>query len=134
MSSRKKRRVSKSLSNGRPPFARKHLASLSSKATKSIIRNHHQLQKKHSQAVKAGDTNKAKALQDELTCSGGLNNYQQASIMGQSSTRGGDSSKVLMQWLKESNGTQPVSHLRLKKLRMLEVGALSPDNACSRSG
>ena len=134
MSSRKKRRVSKSLSNGRPPFVRKHSASLSSKATKTIIRNHHQLQKRHSQAVKAGDTNKAKALQDELRQSGGLNSYQQASIIGQSSTRGGDTSKVLMQWLAESKDAQRIAHLRSEKLRMLEVGALSPHNACSRSG
>ena len=134
MASRKKWQARKSLSNGRPPFAPKHLASLSSKATKKIICNYHKLRKNHSQAVKDEDTNKAKALQDELRRSGGLNSYQQASIMGQSSTRGGDSSKVLMQWLEELNGTQRISHLRLKKLRMLEVGALSPNNACSRSG
>jgi 25S rRNA (adenine2142-N1)-methyltransferase len=134
MASRKKRQMRKSLSSGRPPFARKHSTSLSSKATKSIIRNHHQLRKRLSQTIKAGDTNKAKALQHELRCSGGLNSYQQASITGQSSIRGGDSSKILMQWLEESNRVQRISHLRPEKLRMLEVGALSPDNTCSRSG
>lgn len=39
-----------------------------------------------------------------------------------------------MQWLEESNGAHQISHLRPEKLRMLEIGALSPDNACSRSG
>jgi len=133
MVSSKKQQVRKSLAKGRPPFARKHQASFSSKATRTIIRSHHQLRKRHAQAVKAGDTSKTTALQDELSRNGGLNGYQQASIMGQSPTRGGDSSKALMQWLEESKEVQEISRFELGKLRMLEVGALSPDNACSRS-
>jgi 25S rRNA (adenine2142-N1)-methyltransferase len=57
--------------------------------------------------------------------------YQLASIQGQANDRGGDSSTVLLQWLKPISGDL-VS--RRKKLRLLEVGALSTTNACSRSG
>lgn len=69
------------------------------------------------------------AIAKELAKLGGLNHYQQASLQGQSQERGGDTSKVLLQWL-------PESHLKSleKPIRMLEVGALSTTNACSTSG
>lgn len=117
------------LSAGRPPLARKSKKVLPAIATRTIIRSHHQLHKKLAQAIKSGEKDRADAIEREIEEQGGLKAYQDASITGQSIERGGDSSKVLMQWL---------DTLDLKtdgrKLRMLEVGALSTANACSRSG
>ncbi|KAE9965290.1 hypothetical protein BLS_007735 [Venturia inaequalis] len=118
-----------SLSHGRPPAFHKP-ASLTSKATRTIIRTHHTLQKQHAQAIKTGDEAKAKDLERLIEEQGGLKSYQQASITGQSKIRGGDSSTVLMTWLKEEKITKSDGH----KLKMLEVGALSTMNACSKSG
>lgn len=119
----------KSLKAGRPPTAQKAKRSLSSQVTRTIIRSHHQLHHKLSNAVKKGDEAEINRLKHEIQEQGGLKTYQDASITGQSSERGGDSSKVLMTWLKDlklsSNTSQP--------LAMLEVGALSTQNACSRS-
>ncbi|KAI9832506.1 MAG: hypothetical protein M1819_004295 [Sarea resinae] len=128
-----------SLSHGRPPqrFGQKPPASLSAKATRALIRKHHHLQKELAKALSSGDGALARTLEIQIEQHGGLKSYQQASITGQSSERGGDSSRVLMEWLtpvhaalraraKEENGEQ--------KLRLLEVGALSKSNACSRSG
>ncbi|PHH89176.1 hypothetical protein CDD83_6570 [Cordyceps sp. RAO-2017] len=65
----------------------------------------------------------------EIAALGGLEQYQQASLQGQSLERGGDTSKILLEWL-------PISELRSlgRRLRMLEIGALSTRNACSTSG
>lgn len=118
-----------SLSHGRPPAFHKP-ASLTAKATRTIIRTHHTLQKQHAQAIKTGDAAKAGKLERLIEEQGGLKVYQQASITGQSKIRGGDSSTVLMTWLREEKITKSVDG----KLKMLEVGALSTQNACSKSG
>ncbi|KAK4959594.1 25S rRNA (adenine2142-N1)-methyltransferase [Elasticomyces elasticus] len=119
----------KSLSAGRPPTLRRPAASLSSKATRTLIRSHHQLQKASAAAVKAGDERKAAILEHQIEQQGGLQAYQRASIQGQSTERGGDSSKVLLNWLADVSFRAPAG----ERLRMLEVGALSRSNACSRS-
>ncbi|TID15930.1 putative succinyl-CoA ligase [ADP-forming] subunit alpha [Venturia nashicola] len=118
-----------SLSHGRPPTFQKP-ASMTAKATRTIIRTHHTLQKQHAQAIKSGDGAKAKDIERLIEEQGGLKAYQQASITGQSKIRGGDSSTVLMRWLKEEKITKSADH----ELKMLEVGALSTTNACSKSG
>ncbi|OCL09572.1 hypothetical protein AOQ84DRAFT_404094 [Glonium stellatum] len=123
----------KSLSHGRPPILSKHKdvpRSLTSKATRTLIRTHHRLQKQHAAALRAGDNAKAAELLKAIESNGGLELYQVASIKGQSAERGGDSSRVLVQWLKENGtitGEQSARHL----LKVLEVGALSPSNAIS---
>ena len=70
------------------------------------------------------------SVRAQIVDSGGLQKYQAASIEGQSAQRGGDSSKVLVEWLLDildtSNG--------LRKMKLLEVGALCIDNACLKSG
>jgi len=124
----------KSLAHGRPPTFRKPQASLSSKATRTLIRTHHQLQKEHAKALASGDTAKAEDLQKQIDENGGLKSYQAASITGQSSERGGDSSKVLMDWLNlELKKSRSHEEANAPVYRLLEVGALSPSNACSRS-
>jgi hypothetical protein len=53
--------------------------------------------------------------------------YQQASSKGQDPLRGGDSSKVLVQWLKQH---QPAEIM--EDMRVLEVGCLETDNAIAK--
>lgn len=124
------------LSHGRSPHLtdKKHAASLSAKATATIIRTHHQLHKSHAQAVKAGDHAAAAELRRQLDAQGGLKTYQAASITGQSSERGGDSSRVLVDWLQDLGlpGAYTGKAEDGEKCRLLEVGALSTDNACSK--
>ncbi|KFH43104.1 25S Protein of unknown function [Hapsidospora chrysogenum ATCC 11550] len=118
----------KSLKAGRPPMA-KSTRSMSRKASRALINSHHQLQKRRRQAVARGDKVEEALIDKELAKLGGLDHYQQASLQGQSQDRGGDTSKVLLEWL-------PVAALRSlgRRPRMLEVGALSSRNACSTSG
>lgn len=121
----------KTLSSGRPPNATKPKASLSSQATRTLIRTHHQLNKRLESAKAKGDHAEAEQLRGRIEELGGLKSYQQASIQGQSNDRGGDSSTVLMTWLQPLNQDLSLNEPRLK---LLEVGALSTKNACSRSG
>ncbi|KAL8735245.1 MAG: hypothetical protein Q9181_002899 [Wetmoreana brouardii] len=134
MAASKKRRKPQLLSHTRPTSVKK-APSLSSQATRSVIRNHHTLQKQLHAALAIGDTAAARGLQAQLANSGGLKKYQEASIQGQSSERGGDSSKVLVEWVKKARPPGMRGGIaEHPKLRMLEVGALKVDNACSRSG
>ncbi|KAI1464791.1 putative methyltransferase-domain-containing protein [Daldinia caldariorum] len=137
----KKGRVKKSLTTGRPPTVLKP-KSISRKATRTLINSHHVLEKKKAQAIAKGDIAAQAAIEAEIAALGGLEKYQQASLQGQRLDRGGDSSRVLMEWLKTmSPGLSDVaspssvsSSTRGAGLRMLEVGALSTANACSKSG
>jgi len=128
----KKRTKPKSLSHGRPPSA-KRAPALSSRATRTLIRTHHTLQKQKAIALKAGDAAKVAELEATIQKQGGIEKYQVASLLGQGKERGGDSSRVLMEWLKPA---MPLLKERKEgeRLRLLEVGALSTSNACSKSG
>jgi len=119
------------LSHGRPSIAKKPAASLSAKATRNLIRTHHQLEKARAKALKDEDEEALKAIEEQQEKQGGLKSYQQASITGQAPTRGGDSSKVLLQWLSATALLDNSDPSGSKKLRVLEVGALSPSNAIS---
>ena len=132
----KARRKSKRLlSNNRPAFPIKgdRTTVLSSKATRTLIRSHHTLHKRLRQAEVAGETARANDIKSQIEAQGGLAKYQQASLQGQSNQRGGDSSKVLIGWLQEL-GLSTHYTTEDTKLRLLEVGALRVDNACSRCG
>ena len=129
MALRPRARKTKGITHGRPPLLKARPATLSSKATRSIIRSHHKLHKEHAKAVEQGDAAQASDLKRAINDKGGLQSYQIASTLGQSSARGGDSSKVLVEWLQEA-----ISNARSRdvRLRMLEIGALSTKNACSQ--
>ncbi|WVR09176.1 hypothetical protein IAU60_006238 [Kwoniella sp. DSM 27419] len=116
---------------------------VSHRVTQSTIAQFHTLLKRQA-ALKSklkgcSSDGSVAALQDDLSRIekemeelGGLEAYQEASKLGQSRERGGDSSKVLVQWLVEMG--MKTSTIKGKgKLRMLEIGALTPDNyaACS---
>ncbi|KAG6006067.1 hypothetical protein E4U21_007427 [Claviceps maximensis] len=119
----------KSLKAGRPPIARPAQRSMSRKTSRTLINKHHQLEKRQQRAKAEGDSSMEAAIAKEISSLGGLKRYQQASLQGQSNDRGGDTSKVLLQWL-------PLASIKIlaQKPRMLEVGALSTRNACSVSG
>ncbi|KAF4965590.1 hypothetical protein FSARC_6636 [Fusarium sarcochroum] len=127
MVSKKQTRL-KSLSSGRPPTV-KSSRSMSRKASRTLINTHHQLEKQRRQAAVKGDKVTETRLASDIAKLGGLDHYQKASLQGQSLDRGGDTSKVLLEWL-------PMSDLkkRTESLHMLEVGSLSTRNACSTSG
>lgn len=116
------------ITHGRPPL-HKTKKPLSSKTTRSIIRNHHALSKRKTQAVGEGNERLAESIEQQISENGGLSLYQLASAIGQSADRGGDSSKVLVSWLRPA--IEELSNSS-EKLRILEVGALSTKNACSR--
>ena len=138
----------KLLSSSRPRVSASNASSaskasnLSSKATRSVIRTHHTLQKQLAQAIAADDEEKARALEERLEANGGLKLYQLASAQGQSKERGGDTSRVLVEWLREDGVLPKAPQTRkagsdgcaenvgvVQQLRILEVGALSTQNA-----
>ncbi|KAK5997410.1 25S rRNA adenine-N(1) methyltransferase [Cladobotryum mycophilum] len=123
-----KKQSLKSLKAGRPPLA-KSSRSMSRKASRTLINKHHQLEKQRVQAAVKGDKETEARVASELASLGGLDHYQKASLQGQSIDRGGDTSKVLLEWL-------PMKELKsqARHPHMLEVGALSTRNACSTSG
>src|SRR5690606_5794984 len=93
---------------------------------------HHLLHKRKRQAISKGDKAAEAAVDAEIGALGGIESYQEASLQGQRQDRGGDSSRVLMQWLQPCLSSQGGDSSR--RLRMLEVGALSTQNVCSKSG
>lgn len=119
----------KSLSSGRPKIHKAVSGSrVSSKKGRACIRRHHALSKEHARLMAAGASAKAAEVQAAIEQNGGIEAYQKASRAGQSNERGGDTSRVLMDWLNDADAA------KVSKLRMLEVGALEVDNACARSG
>ncbi|KAI1331166.1 putative methyltransferase-domain-containing protein [Xylariaceae sp. FL0255] len=131
MAPKKKKLSLKTLAQGRPPTTRKP-KSISRKATRTLINTVHQLEKQKAQAASAGDRAAVASADAQITALGGIEKYQQASLQGQRSDRGGDSSHVLMEWLKPVFSTSNIQPRG--SIRMLEVGALSTTNECSKSG
>lgn len=120
----------KSLSAGRPPVAKASNRVLAAKHTRRIIRAHHNLNKQLAAAKARGNHAEVQSLESAINAQGGLKAYQEASIQGQATTRGGDSSIELLKWLSPpQQDAQPAP----TGLSLLEVGALSTSNACSRS-
>lgn len=124
-------RQNKSLKHGRPPLSRTGAPRLamSAKATRTLIRSHHELERALAKAERQGDDDKITTVKKKLEQQGGLELYQQASLQGQSRDRGGDTSRLLLDWLRPDLDRLDKG----RKLRMLEIGALSTKNQCSRS-
>ncbi|KIV77493.1 hypothetical protein PV11_09283 [Exophiala sideris] len=132
---------SKSLKSGRPPLLSSNSTpsttshpSISSKHTRTLIRTHHVLQKRLAAARLANEHPLIDELETQLSATGGLQSYQLASTVGQSATRGGDSSRVLVHWLRSEIDTRKsltssTPTTPIPPLRILEVGALSTTNA-----
>lgn len=135
MGTSKKKNQKLKLTAGRPPILQKP-TSISRKATRTLINQIHTLEKRKRQAAQNGDKNAEARIAAEITALGGLKSYQQASLQGQRNDRGGDSSRILMEWLRpiESELKSDGVGVPGRQLQMLEVGALSTTNACSQSG
>ncbi|KAI3400985.1 hypothetical protein diail_1193 [Diaporthe ilicicola] len=130
----RKKKPKLNLAAGRPPIVQKP-KSISRKATRTLINQIHTLEKRRKQAAQNGDVATEAAVASEIASLGGIEKYQQASLQGQRNDRGGDSSKILLDWLKPLELTQASANPdSQRRLRMLEVGALSTTNACSLSG
>jgi 25S rRNA (adenine2142-N1)-methyltransferase len=71
-------------------------------------------------------------LQKAIDQNGGIKVYQAASKQGQAKIRGGDSSKVLVEWLQEAKILRSQSEGSKGPYRLLEVGALSTKNEISK--
>lgn len=127
-----KKKPLKSLSAGRPPLTRSS-RTMSRKASRSLINKHHQLEKQKRQAASAGDSQREAAIDSQIEQLGGIMQYQAASLQGQSTERGGDTSRVLLDWLPMQKLKQGKDE-NSEKPRLLEVGSLSTRNACSASG
>lgn len=132
MGAKKKGKKLKSLSQGRPPTL-KTTSSASRKSTRTLIRTHHTLQKQREKALNNGDVIGAASILKEIDSHGGIEAYQRASLTGQRTDRGGDSSKLLLEWLEPVILTLKSQSDADEKFKMLEVGALSTSNACSKS-
>ena len=128
----KKRKRPQLLSSTRPATTKS--TSLSSRRTRSLVRTHHVMLKQLNSAVAKDDQQAIQDLTAKIEAAGGLSKYQDASTKGQSMDRGGDSSKVLVDWLVEAAVVTNLEKLRKPPLRMLEVGSLHVNNACARSG
>lgn len=126
-----------SLKSGRPPTltsasSPSTASSQSARHTRTLIRQHHTLQKRLSHARSSNDTSLVADLESQLAATGGLKSYQVASTIGQSKTRGGDSSRVLVEWLRDEIQVRRKCHpgpTAPPPLKILEVGALSTTNA-----
>jgi 25S rRNA (adenine2142-N1)-methyltransferase len=121
----------KTLASGRPPASRPK-DRMTSERSRTIIRTHHTLQKDHAAALKRGDAKAAHDIAQAIEKNGGIKTYQAASKQGQAKDRGGDSSKVLVDWLQQMQVINKKDHPSGSPLRCLEVGALSAKNEISK--
>ena len=110
--------------------------SLSSRATRTIVRDHHTLRKQLRLARRANNEEAIQRLEGQITELGGLEEYQRASMQGQAASRGGDSSKILVEWITELLKIHDLDTDTSSKrqFKLLEVGALRVDNVCARCG
>ncbi|ORY03630.1 hypothetical protein K493DRAFT_276443 [Basidiobolus meristosporus CBS 931.73] len=91
------------------------------KKTAQIIRRYHVLNK---EVEKTSDPDKISELKNEMEKLGGLELYQRASVLGASKTRGGDTSKWLVQELAKIGIPDEVK----TNITLLDIGALSSEN------
>lgn len=97
--------------------------------TARLIRRFHVLNKELAKCKSEPSPTSAKYEQEilaEMEAMGGLDWYQKASQLGQSKARGGDSSKWLIQTLNAH--CKDVVDKTSKPLRVLDIGAVAPDN------
>ncbi|KAI0078998.1 hypothetical protein K474DRAFT_1659699 [Panus rudis PR-1116 ss-1] len=121
------------------PAAATSTSSSNPQATRTVIRRFHVLIKRKAQLEKglkdgklphAQTREELAAIEEEIQDMGGLETYQRMSSIGQGNDRGGGSEKVLIGWLNEL-GERQRAHQEKRRLRLLEVGALKPDNYAS---
>lgn len=97
--------------------------------TARLIRRFHVLNKELAKVRAAPSSTflqQEQTILEEMESMGGLDWYQKASQLGQSKSRGGDSSKWLIQTLKSH--CKEKLDTTTKPLRVLDIGAVAPDN------
>ncbi|KZV62615.1 nucleolus protein [Peniophora sp. CONT] len=101
-------------------------------SSRTVIRRFHTLLKQQAQLKAEPQTahvlERLVEIMREIEELGGLAAYQQMSSIGQGEDRGGGSQKVFINWLKELISADVKGK---GKQRLLEVGALRPDNYTS---
>jgi 25S rRNA (adenine2142-N1)-methyltransferase len=129
--------------------AERYGSSSTPRTSRTVIRKFHTLLKQQKSAQ--GDT--LTSINHELEELGGLEKYQHMSCIGQGTDRGGGSEKVLIGWVKQMGwadqkhrhvglvytGSTVLISLLLDRIitllffptRLLDVGAVKPDNYCS---
>ncbi|KAF8599617.1 nucleolus protein [Ceratobasidium sp. AG-I] len=125
---------------------RSSLDSAKPKATRAVIRRFHVLIRRRAilQKQTARDVVaelELRGVEAEIESLGGLEKYQAMSAIGQGKDRGGGSEGVLIQWLRDMGLDRSVKGkgkgkevtVEEGKLKLLEVGALKPDNYASCS-
>ncbi|EJD53240.1 hypothetical protein AURDEDRAFT_142246 [Auricularia subglabra TFB-10046 SS5] len=107
---------------------RKRPSSASPEASRAIIRRFHVLLKRKAQLEKAGRPapSEVAKVHAELEDMGGIEEYQRMSNIGQGEDRGGGSEKIYISWLRARERHKLAAGA--PKHRLLEVGALRPDN------
>lgn len=127
-------------------LAEKAASSSNPNSSRTLIRRFHVLIKQAAQLRScignAQNSASLSAIENEIEELGGLAAYQRMSSIGQGDDRGGGSEKVLISWMREMKISSMGSERKIKfvtslvKLamierhmpRLLEVGALKPDN------
>ncbi|TFK55020.1 hypothetical protein OE88DRAFT_1779248 [Heliocybe sulcata] len=110
------------------------VASANKSSSRAVIRQFHCLLRKkvrlEKQKVTPENARALAAVEHEIESLGGLDTYQKMSTIGQGNDRGGGSERVFILWLKEQCMESASGK---SKLKLLEVGALKPDNYASCS-
>ncbi|KDR81429.1 hypothetical protein GALMADRAFT_239318 [Galerina marginata CBS 339.88] len=102
--------------------------SIAAQSCRNTIREYHVLIKRRRQLENNFEEHdkSLKEIEYQIETLGGLERYQQLSSLGQREERGGGSEKIFIDWMKELNLHRV--HSGDHRLRLLEVGALKPDN------
>jgi 25S rRNA (adenine2142-N1)-methyltransferase len=128
-----------------------YVATSKSQSGRNVIRRFHVLIKREAQlksiiSPSATQTEELANIRLEIEELGGLQRYQRMSTAGQSSDRGGGSEKIFIEWMKELKLHIRETRTKLRcalpnpcadviqtkhPTRLLEVGALKPDNFSS---
>ncbi|KAF8797847.1 hypothetical protein BYT27DRAFT_7151275 [Phlegmacium glaucopus] len=111
------------------PIVQTTTPSIAVQSCRATIRQYHLLLKRRCQLEQAKQTNALAEIDQQISSLGGIERYQKMSSLGQQSDRGGGSEKVFIHWMKGIRRTQS----NPQNIRLLEVGALKPDNyrSCS---
>ncbi|ORY81525.1 putative methyltransferase-domain-containing protein [Protomyces lactucae-debilis] len=98
----------------------------------ALIRRFHVLQTALQAATRKRDAAQIHSLGEEIDGLGGLQAYQKSSIAGQDVRRGGDSSKILLSWLKSPTCAVQIPRVGEQPAKVLELGCLSAENYISQ--
>ncbi|EPY53486.1 fungal protein [Schizosaccharomyces cryophilus OY26] len=98
-----------------------------------LIRHYHNLLKEKSRLVSShAPVKQIEDVEQQLEAIG-IDAYQKASQNGQNNRKGGDSSKILVDWIRTDPNLYP-KHRDTRPQQILEIGSVCVDNKCSTCG